>query len=345
MFLKKPVVSIIIPIYNVEKYISRCIKSILQQCYEDFEVIIIDDGSTDNSAKIIFSLKAEDNRIKYFYQENRGPSAARNKGICEACGEFILFIDSDDVIKNNYISRLVYRMREGFDLVCCGYEEISLYGVSVQNDFCAKSNISCKEELLLSICRGVGGVLWSKIFRADIIKKNNMKLKESIFMCEDLIFNVQYCKYVNNFYVIEESLYQYNRLNSESISARLSVKYLENILVVNSLLKQELENSSIKKSIIEDLCFRRLSSQIVGMIENECKNVFKDGFKNTQKKIDIIRCNPEVNKWLYDSNLELRKNYIIKYLKSEQIALLIIKCFLANRMRHIKQYIKNRIEE
>ena len=129
-------VSIIVPVYNDDLHLDRCLNSILNQTYENIELVIVDDGSTDFTGSIIKKFSEKDSRIKYYYQANSGPSEARNNGINNSSGDYILFIDSDDTIEQDYVCDLVTEMiNTGSDLVCCGYNDISNYGEVKRTDF------------------------------------------------------------------------------------------------------------------------------------------------------------------------------------------------------------------
>ena len=118
-------VSIIIPIYNSENYLEKCIGSVISQTYDDIEIILVNDGSTDNSGNICLAYESKDTRIKLINQKNAGVSAARNAGLDIASGDLITFIDSDDHIENDYVSYLVSLMeQDGSDISCCQYEDI-----------------------------------------------------------------------------------------------------------------------------------------------------------------------------------------------------------------------------
>ncbi|MEH7464169.1 glycosyltransferase family 2 protein, partial [Bacillus thuringiensis] len=125
-----PKVSIIVPVYNCEEYLSNCIESILNQTYKNIEIVIVNDGSIDQSEKIINKYKVKEERIMYYYQDNCGPSEARNKGIINSTGEYVTFIDADDTVDKYYVELLLNKMiNSNSDLVCCGYKDISEYGV------------------------------------------------------------------------------------------------------------------------------------------------------------------------------------------------------------------------
>ena len=129
-------VSLIVPVYNNEKYIGKCIGSILNQTYKNIELIIINDGSKDNSDNIITNFQKTDERIKYIKQENSGPSQARNIGINIATGKYLMFIDSDDTVDKYYVEYMLKEIESNdYDIVCCGYKDISRFGVVKCNDF------------------------------------------------------------------------------------------------------------------------------------------------------------------------------------------------------------------
>lgn len=121
MSLLKELVSVIIPVYNSEKYIEECLNCVMGQTYGEFEIVVVNDGSTDSSEKIINALKEKDNRIKYVKQENAGAGEARNTGIQNASGKYVIFLDSDDKIKEDYIEKLVNEIvTKQQDIVCSG---------------------------------------------------------------------------------------------------------------------------------------------------------------------------------------------------------------------------------
>ena len=118
-------ISVIVPVYNVEKYIERCVESVLAQTHKEFELILVDDGSTDLSGEICEKLKTKDNRIRVFHQENKGLSAARNKGLIEAAGEYITYIDSDDYVDAFYLEVLHQNaVQYHADISVCGYQRV-----------------------------------------------------------------------------------------------------------------------------------------------------------------------------------------------------------------------------
>lgn len=265
-----PKVSVIVPAYNSEKYINQCITSIMQQTYKNVEIIIINDGSNDSTKNKIEELSRVDSRIKLFTQLNSGPSVARNKGIDEAVGEYVLFVDSDDKIEEVYIEKLVNKMiNHYYDVVCCGYVEESKYGITQLNHFfCGEEELN-KDEFINNIFNGVGGVLWAKIFKRSILEKHNIKMNPNIFMCEDLLFILEYCQYSKKFGVIKDYLYRYNRLNEKSISSNIDISYFDNYNNVIYGIEELLVKLDINRNIINDIILLKVQSLVNSILSSE----------------------------------------------------------------------------
>lgn len=210
------IVTIILPAYNAEKYITRCIESVLKQTYKNFEFIIIDDGSTDNTLKIARDFAKKDCRINVISQNNCGVSKTRNYGVQIAKGEFILFIDSDDYIDSNMIYHLLEKsIQTGSDVIQCGYK---VFGDNeTGKEICAKESMFLKEEAVdfyldnLELCV----VPWNKLIRKDCIK--NIKFPENrryedeaimyrLFFEAESIYNINEKFY--HYYVNEEGFMQ-----------------------------------------------------------------------------------------------------------------------------------------
>lgn len=323
-------VSVIIPVYNGEKYIIRCLESLQQQNYTEFECILVDDGSVDGSKLLIKKICKEDSRFRYIYQENRGPSAARNKGIQEANGKYLIFIDADDYVEKNYIEELVHEIGLGEDLVCCGYVDISRYGTVLCNDF-EKSDFS-REGLVSCILRGTGGVLWGKIFKTSIVKHNNIQLDEELFMCEDMIFVLQYAKYVNSWSTLQKHLYYYDRLNENSISKRINDEYLNNYEKFFKSLNVELSKLEIEKDIIKEWSNKKIADTLTNLI------------KISKEKSNLILKLKENTFWLTYFKKNSEKNTILRLAFQESILLLRIYIFGERQLRivggGIKRYLK-----
>lgn len=211
-----PDVSIIVPIYNVEKYLRRCIDSILSQTFISFELLLIDDGSTDASGAICDEYALMDRRIHVTHQINRGVSAARNVGLDKSVGKYVCFVDSDDWVTSDYLATLMKQV-QGFDVLFFGfflrYNDESSMSLSLRRQ-CAVNEIE-KEQLMLSLCKNdtgynVLGYAFDKIFRRNLIEKYNLRFDENICLGEDEIFALAYCLKAQYLKVIPDVLYCYS---------------------------------------------------------------------------------------------------------------------------------------
>lgn len=202
-------ISIIVPIYNVEKYLARCIDSILIQTFEDFELILVNDGSTDNSGKICEEYKCRDKRIKVIHKENKGVSSARNTGIKNSLGEYIYFIDPDDWIEKNAIETL-YKLakKENYDLIQFKYivNDKDKNRIYVNKN----ENVFTDENLLKMTLLGKNIFsVWSKFIKREFILNNNILFNEDISCGEDLLYTVKVAIHKPKYIFINEYLYNY----------------------------------------------------------------------------------------------------------------------------------------
>lgn len=204
--------SIIVPVYNTELHLRRCIDSILSQTYKDFEIILIDDGSSDNSLEICREYEAKDSRVHVFSQENQGVSKTRNRGITLACGEYIQFMDSDDYIEDSMLELLVSTMeKNSADLVICGVSENN-HGVireikpSIQGTV-PKEELSCRYPDIF--CDTILNSPCNKLYRKRLI---HSCFPEELSMGEDLLFNFSYIRGCKNMSFLQNCPYIYEKL-------------------------------------------------------------------------------------------------------------------------------------
>ena len=234
-----PQISIIVPVYNTARYISRCIDSILAQSFTDFELILVNDGSIDNSGIICDEYAQKDNRITVIHKENSGTSSARNCGLETASGKYITFIDSDDCILPNYLADICY----DYDLVICGVETI---GNEKVIDFSNREGVlSNKSEIgnwFIADCNMLYlTAIWSKLFRRDIITDNQLKFDTMLVRGEDTIFVYNYLCHCKNIKLVQSASYHYyiNTLNPDkkyALNAKSCVVHIiANTIVLNNI--------------------------------------------------------------------------------------------------------------
>lgn len=340
-------VSVIVPVYNSEKYLKACIESILNQSYIDLQIIIINDGSKDNTTQIARELIKEDNRIIYIEQENKGVSYTRNLGIDLAKGEFIVFLDSDDTIESNYIELLVNKIRnDNLDLVTCGYTDISIYGTIKLNDFYKGNCILDKQEFINDIFKGVGGTLWGKIFKKEIINKNNIRMKPNIFMCEDMIFVLEYSIKSNTFGAIKECLYNYNRRNENSVSSKISFEYFNNLIIVMEQIEKILKENHFSKEFIDSILCERIRNLAISF--SVMQHHRKYGYTKNKKinNLKYIFENKYFEKYKYLFQGRSKSEYIlVKFIKEKNIRKVYYYSyyifFISEIKRNIRKLISN----
>lgn len=216
---KQPKISIIIPCHNSQKYIKDCIDSLLCQKYSNVELLFIDDGSTDKTRQIIESY-LPNSAIKYIYQNNSGVSHARNLGIKVATGDYICFVDSDDVVTEDYLLDFVSLLQDNFDYICCDIKEFKASKSGhILNDAINIKKYNNKDiyNLALEDCKTYIG---NKIFLKSIITKNKIAFNNKILMCEDMSFCLAYISHCKSAAYIQKANYLY-RIHSHSASRLL----------------------------------------------------------------------------------------------------------------------------
>ena len=215
----KSLISIIVPVYNSEKVLSRCLDSIIRQNYTDFELLLIDDGSTDNSGAICDEYARKDSRIRVFHKRNGGVSSARNVGLENAGGKWVTFCDSDDYVNPDWLDIYISLINvNDVDMACQGIHRIGLYassseyctGIEYHGDNKGALNVLCQSLLL--------GYVWNKLLKRSIIEENKLRFDELITFKEDEEFVLRYMKCCKLISCVFSSGYNYDMPD-------LSIKY------------------------------------------------------------------------------------------------------------------------
>lgn len=252
-------ISIVIPIYNAEEYIEKCLEILTRQITEEDEIILVNDGSTDNSEEICKKYESDSDNIKCYTLENGGPSRARNYGIEKANGKYLIFLDIDDYIEDNYVERMLENIEKN-DMVICGYNLVKVQKnqtvqIKMDKQKLTKENIMTLLENSIML-----NTLWNKIYKIDIIKNNNIRFDEKEFRGEDTLFNLDYIKYAKQILIIEDILYNYIMKNNG-----LNLGY-----------KESLQNK-FKRT-------KKVSQKMMGIIdkkdEKQAKKIIKQMYKN-----------------------------------------------------------------
>lgn len=256
-------ISVIIPVYNSEKYISRCIKSVLSQSLGDFEIVAVDDGSVDSSLKILKQLSNTDDRLRVYSKENGGVSSARNYGISKAKGKFISFVDSDDTLPQNALEILYSNITDDIDLISGSY---TVEGIVKK--YCPHSNMRVTADEKLSRFTEYDHINWGpwgKFYRRELIDKYNIRFDETLTYGEDHIFNLSYTKIIKgDMVVVSDSVYIYNNKLRDNLCSRRIENIAYQLKTLFETILHYFDGAQIEKSVK----YRYLYGTLTGAIDH-----------------------------------------------------------------------------
>lgn len=316
------VISVIVPVYNSEKYVARCIESVLAQTFHSFELILVDDGSTDQSGEICDNYAVKDSRIKVIHQQNKGVSAARNAGIKASKGDWVTFVDSDDLLVGNCLKSFYQSIESNnsVDLVYCGYailaattELHSYYNASyvgrerIRDLFCESS--------ILFRCSP-----WAKMYRRSIIIEENLLYNEELSHSEDRLFVYNYLQKVKGITTIPAIGYVYSSISP------ISLKHKPIPLSMLSLRQREITNATMALmrafNIENGECFM-LSQHLIKLLVDAITKIY---YNNESGNDIVLEQNKffesNFNKQIYDGLLTLPAWQ--KYLQEDKITRLVV---------------------
>lgn len=288
--------SIIVPVYNCQDYIERCIESVVKQNTKDIELILVNDGSTDNTKELLKEYKKENNLIKVINKKNEGVSKARNTGLKEATGKYILFLDADDYLEENYIKEIneILKKHKDIELINFGFysdvEDMEFNNLSrdeiTYKEKYYKDTKSLKKDFVELWDNTMLYNIWNKVYVKKIIDDNNIKFPKSNWG-EDVEFNRLYLNVINNMYNSNKCFYHYVRERNGAATKN----YKENLFEIRKNEFKEFndyfESWNIKKEKYYEFSCRRYIERILGCIENiYCSNMsFKSRYKEIKKMI------------------------------------------------------------
>ena len=294
-------ISVIVPIYNVEKYLNKCIDSIINQTYKNLEIILVDDGSPDNSGNICDEYSKKDNRIKVIHKENGGVSSARNVGINNATGNWISFIDSDDWIEENYFEILLNKAKnENADIVICGYNRIWRNKVEIINKVSKDTIYNNKEYLINSLNPQMGfGYGPMKITKRECI--GQVLFDENLVVGEDALFNLKISKNIKKAVFCNQVLYNY-RNNENSAVKRFDLSYADKYLKSMISSKKYIFDNYKEKEIIQRY-YNFVAFHVMLVAVNYCYHPNNE-IKNKRKLLKEICEIEEFKEGIRKSNYE-----------------------------------------
>ena len=280
------ILTIIIPVYNVEKYLEECLESIVSQSLQCFDVILIDDGSTDSSGSICDRYEANNNNFKVIHKQNGGVSSARNEGIKVSKTKYITFIDSDDFISKDFISNLVQPILDydDIDFVQAGFQSCdpltSTNGTIQHYDYyCGIDPIKVFNEFR--------GMSFSKIFVLDVVLKNHIFFDTNVSLAEDYIFTLQYLYYVKHYCFIPEIGYFYRRAEG-SLSTKTVVDYGKDKYFVTTKFDAIMKYMSLHNIRVEQS--KKCIPQVAGDLSWQIYLLYHTRISSTYHELSFI-CN------------------------------------------------------
>lgn len=342
-------VSIVLPAYNAENNISKCLDSIIRQSFKDWELLIVNDGSSDKTGEICKAYSLTDERIHYYEISNKGVSFARNYGISNSSGEYITFIDSDDSYEYTFLHELLIKRTEFHDkLPVCNYYRVNGIGEKQANSVDLIEQIYPRSKTMKLFRFELIGIVWNKLYRSDVIKRNSIQFPESCSLGEDLLFNISYLTVGNeDFFYIDRCLYNYSIDCIDSLSKRIPFNPINSYDNLYSSLKEYLLFCDrIKANWEREFAlsyFYALDSCIRNKISLLCKSesdknystirsIFRsDGYQYSKTKVQ----GRDINKiQLYALNTN---NYVI------YIITIVVTEFISRTFRRVKRIYVNYI--
>ncbi len=243
-----PLVSIIVPVYNAEKTLNRCIESILFQEYRNIELILVNDGSTDSSMTICREWALQDSRATVIDKPNTGVSECRNIGISKATGEYLQFVDSDDWITENSTIAMVQRAEQTqSDLVIAKFYRV-VNGITAEKGNIKADILMNKKEFMTIMMKEPAnfyyGVMWNKLYRRDIISAHRICCCTDLAWCEDFLFNLDYIRYAETFACLNVPVYYYVKSKNSLVSKESSL---------NNVIRMKLKLFSSYRDLFESM--------------------------------------------------------------------------------------------
>lgn len=311
-------ISVIIPVFNAEKHLKRCLDSILNQTYHDFEIILVDDGSTDNSRLICEEYKRKDSRIEVYSNSNKGPGPARNYGIEMAKGDYIYFMDSDDEILPNLLEENYnIAIKTEADIVCFSYLKIIYKNRKPTSE--RRYGISSSKLLINEEIPGIFWelqdnelvyTLWNKLYKRELILKNNVRFTE-LRKGQDALFNFEIFKYVNRLYVNKNHYYKYHLYDENNITSRFTPNLFQSYKIFDSYLMKLINEWKLEdeesKSRINEVRFLNINTCMANLVKPENNNL---NFMQQIKECKNILNDSFTEEVLYSTNInDLKNNY------------------------------------
>lgn len=242
-------ISVIIPVYNTEKYLSSCIDSIIGQSNVSLEIILVDDGSTDSSPTICDTYANKYENIKVFHIQNSGPAAARNKGMTVAQGEYVTFTDSDDKMEPLMLYKMISAgKKHNADIICCNYKEVDEQGHITDREYSNQTyNMNHEEALVHFYSKDkIYSQCWTKLFKRQLLIDYHIENDSTLRFDEDIIYNIRAFRYAKTTVIIDEPLYEYTLRGNSLAHGEYYIKHTDQY-INDSIKRVQITQESVKE--------------------------------------------------------------------------------------------------
>lgn len=339
----QPKISIIVPVYNAEKTLAKCVNSIINQSYNNIEIILINDGSRDSSLEVIKTLYANDHRIKYINQQNSGVSNARNNGLKKAVGDYVVFVDSDDYIGENFIENYIKLLdRNPNALIYQSFtsEYLDRNKKEVLPDKIYQDDGILDAIMLLEEKRCLGGAC-NKIFRMNIIKNYNIFFNESFSYGEDKIFTLDYLKHISTIVLSSHTDYYYNRKHNGS----LSQKYHKSSELLHFCELEYVGFRNLQHNVVKPEFDKMINARYSSFLKYVLLSMYrKEDIANQSDRVHLAAKISTFDKHnLRDKNFETEVPKIINYLFESDLGMKVLMLLKTRFSTIYREIYKNRL--
>ena len=307
-------VSIIVPVFNCEKYIHRCLESLILQTYQKIEIVLVDDGSNDSSLDIITQYADRDSRVVVVSQSNQGVSAARNTGLENATGQYVMFVDADDYVELDMVEDMVGKIQYKKTIVLCDNTEIwtdhvderKLFHEQIESDL-------TKNLVLIEIASGRAGLVCGKLFERSIVENNNIRFDSYVKVCEDQLFFLEVVSYCEHFIHTPKALYHYDRRNENSATIKYQTNVLKNQLYVLQIIETLLSKNKLPQGLREAILHKRYADAVQLCINNEVVHATLWTIKENVSKIQDIISDEKISSFVVSLESTNIRHRLIKW--------------------------------
>lgn len=336
-----PLVSIIMPVYNKELYLNRALENICNQTFDNWELIVINDGSTDNSKTIIEEYVKRDKRIVAYHQNNKGVSDARNKGLKYATGKWIWFVDSDDIPSKSFLSEVFkINLKRETDIIVGNYMKV-FPDCKIENVILDEQGYIQNKDFPVLFMKyqyvtGFWGYLWNKLLRRSLIEENKLTFEVGLTLAEDLKFMVQVYQCCKVIYILSQKAIKYT-VSAQNSSAEKKVDYLAQLKIQNMIYEWIIEknkNEQYKSFLQKQLSYYVAFSIFYGFEDGNLPKMIIKEIDDSEKILTLISEN-EIDKVMRP---------IVIYVKKKKWIRLYLYLYGRNLIRSVYRILQKRRE-